>query len=1575
MSKREQESPSPRLVVVLGMHRSGTSLIAHLLQRAGFYAGEEQDLIHGNRWNRDGYFERFSVIQLNDIILELAGGNWQTPPDEDKVRRISIDAKIADLMRVYDGHSRSLLKDPRLCLTLPVWRNTLGKNVRILCVTRSAGAVAASLKRRDGIPEERGKALWQEYNRRAEAYAKEYPAFTIPYEDLFSVDRERLLGDMARFLGIEDDLNALGSEIIDPALDHANASGKESGTGEDGTLQVFSPAADGYTEAESFRGRVRAGTWQRFFCALEPRAQSGALPIRIDPFDAQAIIEIAGITLRSAADGSILWRARTPESFQTVQVSGTSQALSDPRVLKIFSYGDDPQIYLPQGEGDAFAARMKLEFWLRVDTNKISIARLLSGLSKQNQAQAAAFESEKQELIRKNSEQAAAFTAETRALAQQNAQQAADAQQTAAQQEREMKELRAAADQQEKRAADAQLSLGQKERELQEVRTRLQQKEKQVSWLQTVSVDWGKWVRSERAVRAAQVDQVGKALVAQVDRMQRLASATSRLLQSMLGEEAAQKALPLDRILEGIPSPDAIRWMTDSGAQEKHAAFETCERLFDSAFYEEKYPDVKASGIKSLQHYIFFGSAEGRMPNPLFDPNYYLTRYPDVAESGMIALHHYAEFGRREGRLPHPQFEKLPGVDQSAEAGGPPQDWKFLDKAVLSAGGGEDLAEYFGERINKVYVSSPDYVPRSAERYPAEEQDAKVIAFYFPQFHPFPENEEFWGKGFTEWTSATKALPLFAGHEQPRLPSDLGFYDTRLLDVMREQIAIAKQYGIYGFCFHHYWFGGRRVMRVPYNHMLANPDLDIPFCLHWANEPWTVRWDGFARSGVLLDQKHNPEDDLAFIEDIAPALADRRYIRIHGRPLLVVYRPGLFPDMRATIDRWKTYCAKRGLGEPYLAVMQTGFEGPVDPRKYGFDAAIEYPPHNMSMTDIKNKVKPFDPKFSGHVFEYSELVKNNLRRKKPDYTLFRGAVPDWDCTPRRKNPDILVGSTPGKYRRWLHGQIEYTRQNLPVEEQFLFINAWNEWAEGAYLEPDRKNGFAYLQSTALALKKTKIKKIAMVAHLYFDELADEFLRYFENMPLAFDLYISTTPAARDRLSDLFTKRFGEDRVQVRAVENRGRDMAPFFVEFADVYPRYDLVCKVQGKKRSYNPALSDWRSYLMDNVLGSTETIDAILGYFENDPHLGLVFPEYYPPIAHMVEWGSNWENVSALCRRLNIPVERAQKLDYPAGSMFWFRPQALEPLFKKLGLQVSDFEKPAGEEDGSLSHAMERMIGIVPAKQGYTWKKVLLAPRTKDQKAKPSKAVVDLNLAEKDPPKTAVVAHLYYPDLADELLLHLKSIPIPFDLYLSTTKDARGPLADIFSAALGADRVQVHAVENAGLDIGPFVMEFGERYAQYDLVCKIHGKKSLYNPGHADWRPYLMRNLLGSPEVVKTILTYFRNDPALGMVFPDTYPGVKAYNLEDPWRANWDNCVRLGARLGLTLDRNARLDFPEGSMFWFRPDALTPLFSLGFTWADFGTGPSKLDGTLAHAMERLFALVAQKQKYSFRRVLFDQPA
>jgi glycosyltransferase involved in cell wall biosynthesis len=356
-----------------------------------------------------------------------------------------------------------------------------------------------------------------------------------------------------------------------------------------------------------------------------------------------------------------------------------------------------------------------------------------------------------------------------------------------------------------------------------------------------------------------------------------------------------------------------------------------------------------------------------------------------------------------------------------------------------------------------------EYVPIS---YPTiAETDIKLIAYYLPQFHPIEENDEWWGKGFTEWMNVTRAVPQFIGHYQPRLPGELGFYDLRLMEVQKRQVELARQYGIFGFCFHFYWFNGKSLLEDPVKSFVEN--MDFPFCINWANENWTRRWDGYDND-ILMAQKHSSEDDFAFIEYISKYLKNKNYIRINSKPLVILYRPALFPNPRATAERWRKWCLKNGIGEIYLAAVHS-FEH-VDPRDIGFDAVIEFPPNTFPLKDISKQLKIVNPNYKGIVFDYKDLLRCSIQYQKPPYKKFRGICPAWDNesrTPGRGT--VLINSNPDAYQEWLRILCNYTTRNFDPEERLVFINAWNEWAESAYLEPDRRYGYAYLQATAEAL--------------------------------------------------------------------------------------------------------------------------------------------------------------------------------------------------------------------------------------------------------------------------------------------------------------------------------------------------------------------------------------------------------------------------------------------------------------------------------------------------------------------------
>jgi len=341
----------------------------------------------------------------------------------------------------------------------------------------------------------------------------------------------------------------------------------------------------------------------------------------------------------------------------------------------------------------------------------------------------------------------------------------------------------------------------------------------------------------------------------------------------------------------------------------------------------------------------------------------------------------------------------------------------------------------------------------------------RLIAFYLTQFYPTQENDVWWGKGFTEWTNVTNSAPLFDGHYQPHLPTDFGFYDLRVRETRRDQIRAAKEYGIDGFCYHYYWFSGTRLLNAPLDDMLADPESDMPFCLCWANENWTRRWDA-AEHEVLIAQKYLPDDDLNFIKSLVPFFSDPRYIRLDGTPFLIVYRPQHLPDARKSSQIWRDYCRSAGVGEIHICAALT--HGNMDYVQFGFDSGVEFPPHNMQTRNISHYVEFFEP-FKGSIMQFEAIARSFLNRVYSNRNVFRGVFPSWDNTARTGNRALIViNGTPENYEYWLAESIRKTTQDFPRQDRFIFINAWNEWAEGCHLEPDRKYQRKFLESTLRA---------------------------------------------------------------------------------------------------------------------------------------------------------------------------------------------------------------------------------------------------------------------------------------------------------------------------------------------------------------------------------------------------------------------------------------------------------------------------------------------------------------------------
>jgi len=351
-----------------------------------------------------------------------------------------------------------------------------------------------------------------------------------------------------------------------------------------------------------------------------------------------------------------------------------------------------------------------------------------------------------------------------------------------------------------------------------------------------------------------------------------------------------------------------------------------------------------------------------------------------------------------------------------------------------------------------------------------DDRAVRVIAFYLPQYHRIPENDEWWGEGFTEWTNVRRGRAVYAGHAQPHVPGELGYYDLTDPAVREAQAALARRHGIDAFCYYHYWFGGRRLLERPLAEVLAWGRPDFPFCVCWANENWTRRWDGLDHE-ILVAQRYSEDDARAFIESLVPAFRDPRYVRVGGRPLLLVYRIADIPDVARTVAIWRDACRACGVGEIHLAAVQR--HGLDDPTPFGFDAAVEFPPIGHAAENVSARTPALDPSFRGSVYGYANLAADYLLRPRPTFPQYRGVTPMWDNTARRPSDGMVVdGATPELFGVWLEHVLRQTRRRHRGDARLVFVNAWNEWAEGNHLEPDARHGRRCLEAVRAARERS-----------------------------------------------------------------------------------------------------------------------------------------------------------------------------------------------------------------------------------------------------------------------------------------------------------------------------------------------------------------------------------------------------------------------------------------------------------------------------------------------------------------------
>ena len=394
-------------------------------------------------------------------------------------------------------------------------------------------------------------------------------------------------------------------------------------------------------------------------------------------------------------------------------------------------------------------------------------------------------------------------------------------------------------------------------------------------------------------------------------------------------------------------------------------------RDFFAAGYLEMYPDAARSGMDPWHHYVLKGKKEGRdnglhPADQIFSARCYLEMYRDIAKSGVDPWHHYVLIGKKEGR-----HKKRAATFQSYT------DWVF------------DLSS------NKRF-----FVPDDDRLYIRHPGDPKIFAYYLPQFHAIPINDQNYGKGFTEWTNVTRATPLFKGHYQPKVPYDLGFYSLDHAEVLERQAALARQYGIYGFCFYYYWFGGNKVMEKPLR-LFLNSKIDFKFHLMWANENWSKLWDGGSREMILEQKQVDPSMAEIFYKDIRSYITDRRYERIDNRPVFAIYRPNFFDRLLFCefLERLNKLARMDGFDGFYF--LGTNYRSFAEPERYGLEGLIEFPPHGLWDIGQAFDVEWFNLKANAGIIDLHEWIKNQYFIDEKPFKVFKCCFPHWDNSPRK----------------------------------------------------------------------------------------------------------------------------------------------------------------------------------------------------------------------------------------------------------------------------------------------------------------------------------------------------------------------------------------------------------------------------------------------------------------------------------------------------------------------------------------------------------------------------------------------
>ena len=555
--------------------------------------------------------------------------------------------------------------------------------------------------------------------------------------------------------------------------------------------------------------------------------------------------------------------------------------------------------------------------------------------------------------------------------------------------------------------------------------------------------------------------------------------------------------------------------------------------------------------------------------------------------------------------------------------------------------------------------------------------DIKTIALYLPRFQNISERFRGLKIILNEWKNINiSTLTSNTSYHYPRAPGDeegyLGYYDTRYEKMVKKQVDLAKSHGIYGFGIFYYWFSGKKFLDETIDLFLESKKINFPFFLIWRNEDFRRRFLGF-ENDVFLIQKYNIKYIDKFINDIKKYLISPRYIKIQNKPVVGIYDPSSIPEIKTFLVKLRLEARKQDIGEIYILAPSERIPRMV--LKF-IDAAFDMNPAEYHQyKNLKNN--------EYYYYSSSLIFHTKLKNKKfQNYTVYKGNVIEYDSSHTTNVSIIYEEYTPEKFYESNKILINFTRNNLPKNEQFYFINGWNNWLEGSYLEPDTNFGYAALNSFSKALynlpynssKKfnfahlEKNVKIAVQAHVFYEDLIKEMIDKINNIPFKFDLYISTDTIQKKNIIENYVKKNTKaNHYEILIIENKGRDLLPMLIQMRHKITSYEYLCHIHSKRENYTEFGNVWRNYLFENLLGNTEIIKDIFNTFLNKEEIGFIFPEVFYKFIKMpfMLGKSNTNYLNYIINKISPGYQVGSIFKYPSGNMFWAKVDAIKQAFR----------------------------------------------------------------------------------------------------------------------------------------------------------------------------------------------------------------------------------------------------------------------------------------------------------------------